>query len=321
MSLRSLVPALALAVLVPAVVTAQNTASIMGILLGPDGGPLTGADVVVQYRGHIAKTYKMKTDKSGRFLYLNAFAGPHDITFSKEGLGEITVKGYTFHDLGQFEKPPVFRFAQRKVEVPVPAPAGAPAGGGGAAAGELSQVNALFAAGRVDEALAGYEALAAKAPESAPVHRMLGAAAKKKGDLARAEAELRKAVELDPQDALAHRDLGVLLYETNRQDLALPEAEKALALDPQNAGLLFNLGLMYQNAGRSQEAWDTLVKAEAVDPQNAELQYYLGTVAVGLNKSDQALARLQRYLSMNPANVQNVAAATGLVAALSPKKP
>jgi Flp pilus assembly protein TadD len=321
MSLRSLVPALAAAVLLPALAAAQNTANIVGILLGPDDSPLAGAEVVAEYRGHIAKTYKMKTDKSGRFLYLNAFAGPHDITFTKEGLGEITVKGYTFHELGQFEKPPVFHFAQRKVQVPAPAPAGAPTGGGGAVAGELSQVNALFAAGRVDEALAGYEALAAKAPESASVHRMLGAALKKKGDVARAEAELRKAAELDPQDPLAHRDLGVLLYETNRQDLALPEAEKALALDPQNAGLLFNLGLMYQSAGRGPEAWDTLVKAEAVDPQNAELQYYLGTVAVGLNKTDEAVARLQKYLSMNPANAQNAAAAKGLVAALSPKKP
>ena len=319
MSLRCLVPALVVAVLAPSFVAAQNTATITGILLGPDGSPLAGAEVVAEYKGHIAKTYKMKTDKSGRFLYLNAFAGPHDITFSKEGLGEITVKGYTFHDLGQFEKPPVFRFAQRKVEVPAPAPAGG--GGGGAVAGELSQLNALFAAGRVDEALAGYEALAAKQPDSAPVHRMLGAAAKKKGDVARAEAELRKAVELDPQDALAHRDLGVLLYETNRQDQALPEGEKALALDPQNAGLLFNMGLMYQNAGRGQEAWDALVKAEAADPQNAELQYYLGTVAVGLNKTDEAVARLQKYLSMNPANAQNAAAAKGLVAALSPKKP
>ena len=319
MRFRWVVPALAVLVLAPSLVAAQNTANITGILLGPDGSPLAGADVVAEYRGHIAKTYKMKTDKSGRFMYLNAFVGPHDITFSKEGLGEITVKGYTFHELGQFEKPPVFRFAQRKVEVPAPGPA-TPVAAAGPVGAELHQVNELLAAGRVDEALAGYEALAAKAPESAPVHRMLGAAAKKKGDVARAEAELRKAVELDPQDALAHRDLGVLLYETNRQDLALPEGEKALALDPQNAGLLFNMGLMYQNAGRSQEAWDTLVKAEAVDPQNAELQYYLATVAVGLNKTDEAVARLQKYLAMNPANAQNVAAAKGLVAALSPKK-
>jgi Flp pilus assembly protein TadD len=319
--MRRIVHAFALAVLVPVFAAAQDTTNLVGILLGPDGSPLTGADVVVQYKGHVLKTYKMKTDKNGRFLFLNAFTGPHDITFSKEGLGEITFRAYTFHDLGQFEKPPVFRFGQRKVEVPVAAPAGVPAAVAGSIAVELSQLNGLLAAGRVDEALAGYEALAARAPDSSAVHRMLGAAVKKKGDVARAEGELRKAVELDPQDALAHRDLGVLLYETNRQDLALPEAEKALALDPQNAGLLFNLGLMYQTAGRGQEAWDTLVKAEAVDPQDAELQFYLGTLAVGLNKTDEAVARLQKYLSMNSTNAQNVAAAKGLVAALSPKKP
>jgi Flp pilus assembly protein TadD len=317
MSLRRFVTIVALAQL-PALAAAQNTANIVGILLGPDGSPLAGADVVMEYHGHLAKTYKMKTDKSGRFLFVNAYTGPHDITFTKEGLGDIQVKAYTFHELGQFEKPPVFRFAQRKVEVPAPAAAGVPAGG--APAGELTQVNALLAAGRVDEALAGYEALAAKDPESAPVHRMLAAAAKKKGDVARAEAEMRKAVELAPDDPLARRDLGVLLYETGRPELALPEAEKAVALDPQNGGLLFNLGLIYQNAGRSQDAWDTLVKAEAADPQNAELQYYLGTVAVGLGKTDEAVARFKKYLATSPANAQNVATANSLVTALS-KKP
>jgi tetratricopeptide (TPR) repeat protein len=322
MSLRRVVTGTLALALLPALAAAQNTANIVGILLGPDGSPLVGADVVMEYHGHLAKTYRMKTDKSGRFLFVNAFTGPHDITFTKEGLGDIQVKDYTFHELGQFEKPPVFRFAQRKVEVPAPASGVAPAAGAAASAtaGELTQVNALLAAGRVDEALAGYEALAAKDPGSASVHRMLGAAAKKKGDAARAEAEMRKAVELAPEDPLAHRDLGVLLYETGRAELALPEAEKAVALDPQNGALLFNLGLIYQNAGRSQDAWDALVKAEAADPQNAEVQYYLGTVAVGLGKTDEAVARFKKYLSTSPANAQNVATANGLVAALS-KKP
>jgi tetratricopeptide (TPR) repeat protein len=318
MRLSRIAPACALAALAPALVAAQNTTDLVGILLGPDGNPLVGAEVVVQYHGHVVKTYRMKTDKNGRFLYLNAYTGPHDITFTKEGLGDITVKNYTFHDLGQFEKPPVFRFAQRKVEVPAPGAAGASPG---SVAAELPQVNALLAEGKVDEALAGYEALAARAPDSSSVHRMLGAAAKKKKDVPRAEAELRKAVELDPQDPLAHRDLGVLLYETSRLDAALPEGEKAVELSPQDPALLFNLGLMYQSAGRSQEAWDTLVKAEALDPQNAELQFYLGTVAVGLGRTPDALERLQKYLSMNPANEQNVASARGLVAALSAKKP
>jgi Flp pilus assembly protein TadD len=264
----------------------------------------------------------MKTDKSGRFLYLNAFTGPHDITFSKEGLGEITVKGFTFHDLGQFEKPPTFRFAQKKVTAPPPAAAapGAPGPAGGSLAGELQALGQKLAAGQVEEALAGYEALAAREPSSSTVHRMLGGAAKKKGDAARAEAELRKAVELDPQDPLAHRDLGVFLYEANRPGDAIAEGEKALALKPDDAMLLFNLGLMYQNAGRPQEAWDTLVKAEAADPQNAELQYHLGIVAVGLNKPQEAVSRLQRYLATGPTDEQKVTASKGLVAALSPRK-
>jgi tetratricopeptide (TPR) repeat protein len=310
--------ALALLLLAPALVAAQDTATAQGIVLGPDGSPLADASVVMEYKGHIAKTYTTKTDKRGRFLYVKIFTGPHDITISKEGLGEITVEGFTFHDLGQFEKPPTFRFAQRKVAAP--AAPGAPAAAADGLAAELSALGQKLAAGQVDEALAGYEALAAREPGSSTVHRMLGAVAKRKGDAAKAEAELRKAVELDPQDPLAHRDLGVFLYETNRMADALAEGEKAVALHDDDPGLLFNLGLMYQNAGRPQEAWDTLIKSEAADPQNAELQYHLGIVAVGLNKPEEAVARLQKYLVTNPADEQKVTAAKGLVAALSPKK-
>jgi Tfp pilus assembly protein PilF len=322
MRIPCLVHAAALTLLVAAAASAQDTTTAVGILLGPDGNPLPDAQVVIDYKGHIAKTYRTKTDKTGRFMYINVFTGPHDITFSKEGLGEITVKGFTFHDLGSFEKPPVFRFAQRKVQVAAAeaaAPAAAPTGD--PTPGELQQLGQRLAAGQVDEAVAGYEALTARAPGSATAHRMLGAALKKKRDVVRAEAELRKAVELDPQDAYAHRDLGVLLYETSHLDDGLAESEKALALKPEDAGLLFNLGLIYQSAGRAQEAWDTLLKAEKADPGNAELQYYLGTVALGLNKPDEAVARLQKYLAANPANEQNAAAAKGLIAALSARKP
>jgi Flp pilus assembly protein TadD len=311
-----------LLILAPALAPAQDVVTASGVVLGPDGSPLADASVTLHYKGHLDKTYATKTDKAGRFLYVKIFTGPHDITIAKDGLGEIVVKDFTFHDLGQFEKPPTFKFAQRKVE-PSAAPGavpGAPAAPGGAAGGELAALNQKLAAGEVDAAIAGYEALAAKEPGTSAVHRMLGNAAKKKGDAARAEAELRKAVELDPHDALAHRDLGVFLYETNRPADAIAEGEKAVEAKPGDAMLLSNLGLMYQNAGRPQEAWDTLLKAEAADPGNAELQYHLGLTAVGLNKPQEAVARLQKYLATSPTDEQKVATAKGLIGALSAKK-
>jgi cytochrome c-type biogenesis protein CcmH/NrfG len=319
MKTRALLP---LVLLLPALASAQDVTTAVGIVLGPDGSPLAEASVVLHYKGHLDKTYPTKTDKSGRFLYVKVFTGPHDITISKEGLGEIVVKDFTFHDLAQFEKPPTFKFAQRKVAEPAAGGAapGAPGPAPGGGAGELAALNQKLAAGQVDEALAGYEALAAKDPGSSAVHRMLGNAAKKKGDAARAETELRKAVELDPNDALAHRDLGVFLYESGRGAEAIEQGRAALEDRPGDAMLLTNLGLMYQSAGRAQDAWDTLLKAEAADPSNAELQYHLGIVAVSLNKPAECVARLQKYLAASPADEQKVATAKGLVAALSPKK-
>jgi len=321
MRFRTTALLLAAALLVPAWGRAQGTTTAVGVVQDAAGNPVPDVKVLLDYKGHIVQKYRTKTDKTGRFVHVNVYSGVYDVTLSKEGVGEVMVKGFTFQDLQSTERPPVLRFVVKKA-APPPVATGSvvPAVTTESLQAELSQANQNLAAGRVDEAIAGYEAVLAQAQDVGAVHRLLGLAWKKKGDLARAEAELRKAVELDPQDSGSHRDLSVLLYDSGRGPEALAEGEKAVAAAPGNASLLFNLGLMYQNAGRSQEAWDALVKAEAADPQNADLQYHLGTVALGLGKTDESLKRLEAYLAMSPANAQNVASAKGLIAALAKKK-
>jgi len=80
-------------------------------------------------------------------------------------------------------------------------------------------------------------------------------------------AAFQRAIELNPDHVSAHVLLGVAHY-TRYQDVAMAEAElrKAMALDPHYRWPYFYLGDIYQKSGRSEEAIAMYEQALAVDP-------------------------------------------------------
>lgn len=317
--------ALLLAPVSPA--SAQGTTTALGYVLDEAGNPVSEVQVLLQYKGHQPQRYRTKTDKNGRFVHVNVWSGPYDITLRKEGLGEVTVKDFPVRDVLDTEKPPTFRLAARKAaaapESPTADPAAAAAAAAsetaGALAGEMKRGGDAFAAGRLDEAASVFEGVAAKAPNLPQVHHNLGLVYRKKGDAARAEAEFRKAVELDPNLADSHAALGVLLASQGKAEAALAEAEKASTLAPQNAVYKYNLAVLYKDAGKSAEAKTAFLEAEALDPNNVEIHFQLASALLGVGDVPGALARLERYLSIAPADAPNRAAAEGLLTALKKK--
>jgi tetratricopeptide (TPR) repeat protein len=316
--------ALLLALAPPA--SAQGTTTALGYVLDEAGSPLSDVQVLLQYKGHQPQKYRTKTDKNGRFVHVSVWSGPYDITLKKEGLGEVTIKDYPVRDVGDTEKPPTFRLAQaRKVEAPPPpadpgaAAAAAATATAGALAGDMKRGGEAFAAGRIDEAASIFEGVAAQAPNLPQVHHNLGLVYRKKGDAARAEAEFRKAVELDPNLADSHAALGVLLASQGKAEVALAEAEKASALAPQNAVYKYNLAVLYKDAGKSAEAKTAFLEAEALDPKNVEIQFQLASALLGLGDVPMAVERLEKYLATAPADAPNRAAAQGLINALKKK--
>jgi Flp pilus assembly protein TadD len=314
---------------------AQGTTTAEGFVLDNDGNPIVDAKVLLDYKGHVIQKYHTKTDKKGKFVYVNVYAGSYDVTVSKEGLGEATFKSFAIRDLGATEKPPVFRIAVKKpVEAAAPAdpaagaapgpepgvgpvaPAPTPAEVAGALAADLEKAGAALKAGRLDEAIAGYEGVAVKVPTLPQVQHNLGLAYARKKDMTRAEAAFRKAVELKPDFTEAHSALSVVLFEKGSREEAVSEAAKAVETAPDNARLQFGLGVMYADTGRMAEAKETLLKAESLDPTNAEVEYQLGTLAVAANQKAEAISRMEKYLGMARPDARNVASAKAMIAAL-----
>lgn len=311
------------ALLAPALAPAQTTCTAEGFVYDGGGNPLADVQVVLQYKGHMPQKYRTKTDEKGRFVHVNVWEGPYDITFTAEGIGDVTVNDFRIREVRPPEKPPTFTIGGQQAppaEEEV-ADEAAPEGPtseetAGALAAELDKGNAALADGKLDEAIAAYEAVVAKAPDLPEVHHNLGLAYRKKGEAERAEAEFRRAAELDPDFAEPHGALAVMLANAGKRDEAIVEAEQAVELDPDSVEYLYNLGVLYKDSGRSADAEQAFLELEEIDPDNAEIQFHLGTTLLALGRMDDALARLERYVESAPADAPNVASARGMIDAL-----
>jgi Flp pilus assembly protein TadD len=320
---------LACCVLLPArAARAQGTVTAVGRVVDGQGNPIPDVQVLLDYKGHVVQKYKTKTDKTGKFVHVNVYEGLYHVTLTKEGLG-TTSFDFQIHEIPSTQNPPVIKFVPKVAAPPPPpgsglapaaaAPAGAPAADFGKLTADLNAAGALLDKGAVDEAVAAYEALASSAPQIPLIHQRLGAAYKKKGDVAKAEASYRKSIELDPGFVEGCLGLATLLAEAGKRDEAVEVVEQGAAANQKSGRLQYALGVLELGRGRNAAAKEALLKAEGLDPQNFDTQYQLATVAMNMNEPAEAVARYEKYVAAAPADAPNVAIAKSLIAALRKK--
>jgi Flp pilus assembly protein TadD len=83
-----------------------------------------------------------------------------------------------------------------------------------------------------DSGIALLHELTEAAPNVTTAHLDLGIAYGRAGDLERAEASVKRALELNPRHPVAHNELGILYRKTGRFKKARKSYEKALAVYP-----------------------------------------------------------------------------------------
>ncbi len=187
----------------------------------------------------------------------------------------------------------------------------------------------LYADGQNEDALALFDkALAnAEASGSAPgglaqvyfQRAMVGYAL---GEAGQAQADLERAVEIDPGLFAAHYNLAVHYAAAcdvpDPLGRALAEAETAVRLQPDSAQAHRLLGSLYQQAGRYDEALDSLQTALSLDSQDPLAYQALASVYTSQGKeaeaaqaSQQAVALHQAALANQPADAYDTQLALG----------
>jgi predicted CXXCH cytochrome family protein len=130
----------------------------------------------------------------------------------------------------------------------------------------------------------------------------LGTFEAQRGDVGRAEEDLKAAITLDPEFVPAYVNLADI-YRARGQDAdAIRILRDGLARSPKSAALHHALGLALVRAKRSDQALQELAQATKLDPGNARFAYVYGVALHSAGRSDAAIAMLVQASAAHPAN-------------------
>jgi arylsulfatase A-like enzyme/tetratricopeptide (TPR) repeat protein len=103
----------------------------------------------------------------------------------------------------------------------------------------------------------------------AEIHDGLGIVYFGKGDIPRAESEIRRALELAPDLKFGHYNLAQILERQGRVDEAAEEYGREIERDPANLKARQNLGLIWRERGEWQKAIEQFRAVAEADPTSA----------------------------------------------------
>lgn len=168
---------------------------------------------------------------------------------------------------------------------------------------ELAEARRLLAGGRHRDAADLLRGVTEREPDLADGWWLLGGAMEALGDLAGAEAALRRAVLLDAANARSSAALAALLRRAGRLGEAEAEFRRALAIDPAQPVLAAMTARLLNGQGRHHGAL-ALTSLHAVDPARAEtsLLWEHAEALAGAGRLEEALAARQALAARAPAD-------------------
>jgi len=137
-------------------------------------------------------------------------------------------------------------------------------------------------------------------PNSADAHNDLGWALRQNGKPKEAEAELRKALELDDTIPYGHSNLSVVLLDSGKVDEAVSEAERAVSIDDKSPIYHVVYGNALDAAKSKDKAVEQYQAAIKLKPDYENALYNLGRVLNDQGKTAEASAVLSQALELDP---------------------
>ena len=160
-------------------------------------------------------------------------------------------------------------------------------------------------AGRLREAVAGYEALLQRMPDDADILQLLGAALAQLGRCADAVAFLGRSLELTPDRPTVLLNLAQALHTLGREGEALQACNRALALDASLVGGYRTRAAAFTALGQREQALANAGQALRLARQDPGAHADLGVALEAVGREREALECFERAIALDP----NLAAA------------
>jgi len=156
------------------------------------------------------------------------------------------------------------------------------------------------AASFLDQALLILEDAKRVDPNYYPIYNQQGLIYQYKGNLKKAEAAFKKALDLEPNDPIVHYNLAQVYLSQGKLDEALETLQKGVQLDPESAQLQLLYGKALAVKGELAKAEEAFKKGAQLDPLNAGAWLSLGQVYYLEKKYDKAIEVLQTSIELDP---------------------
>lgn len=259
-----------------------------GVVTGPDGKPLEGVKVrLFCVRGQSG--FETLTNKDGVWRANYTRGGPWEISFEKPGY----MPKSTAAQINEFDMNKPIETRLEKVSGLVVAEA---------LKAELAKGNALFDAGKYEEAIAAYQSILTANPEVYIIYKNIGNCyfQMQKYDLA--EEAYQKILEKDPQNAEAMLLIGNSYSNRGESDKAMEWYGKIDFEKIADPTALFNIGSSFYKQGKLDEALKYYKRAVELQPDFLDAVYQMGLVNLAMNKSADAIAAFENYLKYDAAS-------------------
>jgi TolB-like protein/DNA-binding winged helix-turn-helix (wHTH) protein/Tfp pilus assembly protein PilF len=114
-----------------------------------------------------------------------------------------------------------------------------------------------------------------------------------------AEAEFKRALQLNSNYAFAHSQYALYLVAQGRIDEALAEINRAQELDPLSLTMSMTRGYILQNARRYEESIEQLQRVIASDPNHYGAHWFLGMSYVANHQFEEAIAESDKAVTLS----------------------
>jgi len=155
--------------------------------------------------------------------------------------------------------------------------------------------------GQVPSAISAWEKWLNSHPGDSNGIATLGMLEESQGDLGKAEADYKHALQLQPKQALAANNLAYRMLQNGENvDVALTLAQTARQGMPTSPDTADTLAWAYFYKGTYAFARDLLEDAIKTEPNNPTMQYHLGMVYGKMKDKSNATIHLKKVLSLAP---------------------
>jgi tetratricopeptide (TPR) repeat protein len=166
----------------------------------------------------------------------------------------------------------------------------------------------LYEQGEVEKAVAEFKKALELDNSNVNVHNSLGVCYGLSGDYEKAAEEFDAALSLEPEEHMALYNLGLVHIMTQRPDRALDFFLKADKINGDAYEIAFQTGKLYLDMGEPAKGRPFLERAAALEPNSSAVYRYLGDCCAAVDSPQDALTAYRKAVKLNPRDAASVSA-------------